>query len=121
MNARKLTQADQQRNTLICIVQDFYKAVYAMVRDDAESHGMGPRSHERRSRDYDRHDSPPRRRHSSRERSSRDIVVSKRRSMQGMLQDICMYRTAFGLCHFVHCLGLHQWSNAIAARMACTM
>lgn len=54
-------------------LQDFYKAVHAMVRDDAESHGMGPRSYDRRSRDYDRHDSPPRRRHSSRERSSRDV------------------------------------------------
>ena len=55
-----------------------------MVRDDAESHGMGmgmgSRSYDRRSRDYDRHDSPPRRRHSSRERSSRDL---KHRSTPG--------------------------------------
>ncbi|KAL3147949.1 hypothetical protein ABBQ38_014244 [Trebouxia sp. C0009 RCD-2024] len=64
---------------------DFYKAVYAMVRDDAESSGMGPHSYERQFRDYEhrhsRHDSPPRRRHSSRERSSRD-PISRHRSTQ---------------------------------------
>lgn len=72
VHVRALFCAPASRKETLWTLQDFYKAVYAMVRDDAESHGMGPRSYDRRSRDYDRHDSPPRRRHSSRERSSRD-------------------------------------------------
>lgn len=78
-----------------------------MVRDDAESHGMGmgmgSRSYDRRSRDYDRHDSPPRRRHSSRERSSRDAI--KHRSTPGT-RHAPTDPTSHGLqCADIHTIG----------------
>jgi len=70
--------------TWLVHMQDFYKAIFVMVRDDAENNPAPSQSHDRHHRDHvPRLASPVHRRHSGRH-SSRNEGSSRHRSVKGI-------------------------------------